>query len=437
MFEPEDHRFMSGSRLAQLDEIARKGKSLHDLAADGELKALGVTDEDRLLTPRARLLPAENRRIPEILRQGWVGLHPAVPAAEALRAALLVLDSHPSSADASFGAGALLRAQALLNEVLLEHPVLMDAHLQVHIFAANEYGVAPTNHAVAMNLHARFPRASDEGVGRERLAQWLAHPSVARSFTAVPAPGRDLHPRCNARTPTQAMSVAFSSGLGRPHLLVSLQEIFELEGERLGARNALLHGYEMRGGLLPTHDAYALVAQSACSASGTVGPACEEFLAMVPRLMASIPENCWDSAPLDSHFLREATSSTFSGGPWRLAGSPGDRLHKMAAGAVASGIYSSKLEFAEALCGAIHSRSLPAVSLEDAASFVAAAREIGVDYTPQTCEVRYGCLGQKHVFMEAARILVTEQRMRDHIDSAPAAANAGLGESTRRRRATL
>lgn len=436
MLVPEDHRFISRTRLAQLDAIARKGKSLHNLSAE-ELKEHGVTEVDRLLTPRTRLLPAENKRVLELLRHGHVAMGPAVSAAEALRAALLVLDSHPASAESLYGTDALARAQTLLNEVLLEYPVLMDAYLQVHIFAANEFGLAPVAHAVAMNLQARFPRANDEGVGKGRLAAWLAHPSVAQSFTAIPSQGHNLHPRCSPRTPAQAMTVAFSSGLGRPRLLVSLQEIFELAGERLGARNALLHGRDTKSNELPSYDAYTLVAQSACSACGATGRPHEEFLEMVPRLMASIPPVSRDSEPLSSHFLRESASSVFAGGPWQLKGTPGDRLRKLASGAVRAGIYATELEFAEDLCDAFHRRTLPTLALEDAASFVAAAREIGVDYTPETCDVRYGCVDQKHVFMEAARILMTEQRMRERIEAAPLPANDAVVDQPRRRRAAI
>lgn len=108
-----------------------------------------------------------------------------------LMSALYALNIKPENVPGVLYPGAHQRAQVVLNELLLEHPVLM--HPRVRVPTPSLSGTCSVAHAIAMSPHAHFPMARDWPDGQapmEKLTEWARHRLVRRVMrTAVRSVG--------------------------------------------------------------------------------------------------------------------------------------------------------------------------------------------------------------------------------------------------------
>lgn len=153
-----------------------------------------------------------------------------------LMTALYALCLKPEMVDGVFFPGTHRRAQVVLNEVLLEHPVLM--HPRVRVPAYNYGGSCSVAHAIAMSPYGHFPMARDWPDGQapmEKLTEWARHRLVRRVLrTAVRSVGHE------GEAPEVHRRSWFASGMkarkSHAGLLASLFEVGKLMSS--GAGNA-------------------------------------------------------------------------------------------------------------------------------------------------------------------------------------------------------
>lgn len=157
-------------------------------------KPAGFTDADLVLSRAFDTVNASMAWMVEVLRwdptaqpgaQGaWTWATPTPAITDRLMTALYALSMKPEKADGVFFADAHRRAQLVLNDVLLEHPVLMHPRVRVGIKVDMiSPGTCSVAHAIAVSPFAHFPMPSDWPAGRaptEKLAQWADNVLVRR-----------------------------------------------------------------------------------------------------------------------------------------------------------------------------------------------------------------------------------------------------------------
>lgn len=145
-----------------------------------------------------------------------------------LMTALYALSIDPDLVDGVLFPGAHKRAQVVLNELLLEHPVLM--HPRVRVPMPSLSGTCSVVHAIAMSPYGHFPMARDWPEGQaptEKLTEWARHRLVRRVLrTAVRSIGHA------GEAPEVHRKSWFASGMkarkSHAGLLASLYEVGKL-----------------------------------------------------------------------------------------------------------------------------------------------------------------------------------------------------------------
>ena len=178
--------FMTDAVLVRLNEHAKSGDMLCGTGPSEHFSKLGLGEHDLMLTNRSGFPSGEIDRALSICK--GLPVEPAPCQAERLKASLYVLGDSRAAGIASLFPETVTGAQRVLNELLLEYPVLMHPRLQVHIYADGTPGICSVPHAIALARRGRFPMDGDPGVTRERLSQWMRNVTVHLGFKTVAFP---------------------------------------------------------------------------------------------------------------------------------------------------------------------------------------------------------------------------------------------------------
>lgn len=194
-----------------------------------------ATGVGRLISDESVLYPKDDRGIIDgALLVEWresvaFGQYPQASTADRLSAAIAVLGT-------GCGAGTLQRAQAVVSDVLLRFPALLDPSIMVPLgnpFQRNS--VASVLVALATTAEGALP-CSRDGIDVERLRAFASAPSLRRAFMGA-APKRaysDGRPYTSAKV---HMSGSFMRNTGpisaTPRFMAAVLELERLSGKRL------------------------------------------------------------------------------------------------------------------------------------------------------------------------------------------------------------
>jgi len=211
----------------------------------------------------------------------WTWAPPMPSIADRLGVYLFTLQVSRARADAVFDQGAHAAAQRGLNELLLEHPVLMHPRVRVKVQVLGiPAGTCSVAHAIALSPNAHLPMVSDWPEGKaplERLATFANLPVVrwGLTFKSIRHAGE-----CKQANGYSMLAAAVKLQSARPGLLASLYDLglqatTDLTGKALDAKPKLgifLHDWKAMHKKEDSIHRDGVLADSFMAACGVMGP---------------------------------------------------------------------------------------------------------------------------------------------------------------------
>lgn len=318
-------------------------------------------------------------------------------------------------------------AQHILNELLLEYPVLMHPRLQVHVYADGNPGTCSVAHAVAMASRGRFPMAGDRGVSRERLQGWVRHASVHLGFQTHAIPVFDR--TTSAVTGARPVEAAAKKARSQQWMLASVDQLFELCRSAPEERNRFV------GDIVPTDprgrwtgpglEAFTVSFFGACGILD--GVQCPAFFDVLKR--AGYGEN----ASLRSSVVDYSAGYILGGAGIGVTGDIPSRFDAVVMGMVECKLAPSAVAAAEMLWRSIADRSTRQVVVAEALDVVRSVRTAGVTVT--VSERDFGTAAKAEPWVHALEVhdaALAMNRVIDHVAPTPVPTSAK--PMTRRRR---
>ncbi|MEJ6002597.1 hypothetical protein [Paucibacter soli] len=230
------------SLIHELEAIADSDAGLDGPISKHFLLA-GFTSADLALGPECNSVTCEEEWYRAVLawdqaaRPGepgfWAESGPAPSIADRVIVCLHALSMPAGGAAQSYFPGAGERAQLVLNELLLSHPVLMHPRIRVRVRSLDGKTTETTSlaHAICTSTHGHLPRFSDWPAGAaplDRLAAFANHPVTRLGLTTSQLTHRGQLKAAQFRTPIHA-GYQFERELGAViGNLVSLWELGRL-----------------------------------------------------------------------------------------------------------------------------------------------------------------------------------------------------------------
>lgn len=353
---------------------------------------------------------------------------PAPGVVERLKASLYVLGDSRAAGITSMFPEMVTGAQHILNELLLEYPVLMHPRLQVHVYADGNPGTCSVAHAVAMASRGRFPMACDRGVSRERLLGWMRHASVHLGFQTHAIPVFDQ--TTSAVTGARPVEAAAKTRWSQQWMLSSVDQLFELCRSAPEERNRFVGDIvptDPRGGWTgPGLEAYTISFFGACGILD--GVQCPAFFDVLKR--AGYGEN----ASLRRSVVNYSAGYLLGGAGIGVTGDIPFRFDAIVTGMVDCKLAASAVAAAEMLWRSIADRSTRQVVVAEALEVIRSARTAGVTVT--VSERDFGTAAKVEPWVHALEVHDTAlamNRVIDQVALTPGPVSAPPSLTTRRR----
>jgi hypothetical protein len=278
------------SLIKELESIMAEGGFAHVNTADQFLNE-GFSDKDLVICPELSTSDVSVAWLREVLKWNpnasagepgaWTLAPPAPSIADRLGVYLYVLQVEREQVDTIFHPGAHASAQRGLNELLLEHPILMHPRIRMNAWVlGGRAGTCSVAHAIALNANARFPMVSDWPEGQaplERLAKFADLPVVrcGLTFKSLPHEGE-----CVQAKGYSMLEAAVKLKSAQPGLLASL---FDLGRQATLQYPDPTHGPKPKLGIFlddwkkmlqswSSINRYGILADSFIEACGVIGP---------------------------------------------------------------------------------------------------------------------------------------------------------------------
>lgn len=416
--------FMADELLTRLNEHARS--CVPATTGTGEhFSELGLGELDLLLTTRSGYQDDQIGRALSLCK--GLPVSPAPGVVERLKASLYVLGDSRAAGITSMFPEMVTGAQHILNELLLEFPVLMHPRLQVHVYADGNPGTCSVAHAVAMASRGRFPMAGDRGVSRERLQGWVRHASVHLGFQTHAIPLFDQ--TTSAVTGARPVEAAAKKARSQQWMLASVDQLFELCRSAPEERNRFV------GDIVPTDprgrwtgpglEAFTVSFFGACGILD--GVQCPAFFDVLKR--AGYGEN----ASLRRSVVDYSAGYILGGGGIGVTGDIPSRFDAVVMGMVECKLAASAVAAAEMLWRSIADRSTRQVVVAEALDVVRSVRTAGVTVT--VSERDFGTAAKAEPWVHALEVHDAALAMNRVIDQvAPTPVPTSAKPMTRRRR---
>ena len=222
------------SLIEELESVMARGGFAH-INTGAQFMSEGFTDKDLVLCSVKsdglsfgwmREVLKWNTEAEGSAPGGWTWAPPLPSIADRLTVYLYVLNVGRDRVDAVFDPGAHAMAQRGLNELLLEHPVLLHPRVRVRVgVSGSPAGTCSVAHAIALNANARLPMVSDwpEGLAPlEKLARFADLPMVRSglSFRSLRHDGEAKQTRGYSM-----LAAAVKLKSAQPGLLASLYDL--------------------------------------------------------------------------------------------------------------------------------------------------------------------------------------------------------------------
>jgi hypothetical protein len=453
------------SLIEELESIRTQGGFAH-INTGGQFLSEGFTDKDLVICPELTTKDVSIGWMREVLKWrphaaadepgAWTWAPPMPSIADRLGVYLYVLQVERERVDAVFDPGAHATAQRGLNELLLEHPVLMHprVRLKVRVFGSPA-GTCSVAHAIALNANARFPMVSDWPEGQaplEQLAKFADLPMVrcGLTFKSIRHEGE-----CKQTKGYSMLAAAVKLKSARPGLLASLYDLgrqgtLRYVDPTLGAKPKLgifLYDWKTMHKKEDSIHRDGTLADSFMEACGVMGPGrstvdiarLHRNNAFLDYLGAHRPDelvNIWyqvRTRVFEGIFGRGAASYN----PDEVA----YNLRAIVTGMVRVGVFGGGAEgAANWIRRQLKDVGTPAVEAHSALGFIRGMREYGVEVEPRDFSVSMKD-GVQVDFEQAApgweaalRVDAAERGMNEVISNAPAPADSTSAAQGARRR---
>lgn len=210
------------SLILELSDIARKSADIGKVPA-GDFLAERFSGPDMVICSHSSLAFVDAKWMKRVLTGKFGTKTRPESITNRLSVAISCLTLQRTDSDELFGPDGRAQAQLMLNELLLEYPVLMHPRVRVTIrVSGGEPGTCSIPHAIALMPESHFPMESDWPEGEaplEKLKAFVDSPLVHAGLTspAITHPGA-----LKEATSGTAFSCAVKRYSARPALLSSL-----------------------------------------------------------------------------------------------------------------------------------------------------------------------------------------------------------------------
>ena len=414
--------FMTDEMLVRLNEHAKSGEMLGGRGPSEHFSKLGLGELDLILTNRSGYRGDEIDRALSMCK--GLPVEPEPCQAERLKASLYVLgDPRAAGLNRNFPK-MVAGAQRILNELLLEYPVLMHPRLQVSVYADGNPGICSVPHATAMTRRGRFPMEGDSGVTRERLNLWMRNVTVYLGFKTVAIPVNGL--TTTAVQGSRPIEAAAKQSRAMHWTLASADQLFDLckmePEERNGFADYLVpadYRGKWSGAGLAAHTS------SFFGACGVIdGVPCPAFFGALKRVRYG------ENKDLRESVVNNSVVYILGGSGTEVAGDITSRFDAIVKGMVECKFAPGPVEAAQMLWDSVADRSTRQVVVAEALEVIRSARAAGATVT--VSEESFGTAAKVEPWAHALEVHDTALAMNRVIDQVASPATAAAGAPRRR-----